>query len=483
MFSQQPFDIQQKVFNSHIQNAKDTEWGKSYNYSKINSIENYQDIVPICEYENMRQFIERMMRGEKNILWHSPIKWFSKSSGTTGGRSKLLPVSIESLKECHYKGGKQMLALYCNLYPQAKIFTGKSLALGGSLYPNQDMKGAYYGDVSSIIIKNLPFWAEWFRSPDMKTALLERWEEKLDKIARITMQQDITSISGVPSWMLILLKKVCEIKSCSNISDVWPNLEAFFHGGVSFLPYKEQYAEIIPSNKFRYMETYNASEGYFGIQDTLEKEMLLLLNNGVFYEFLPVNAMGEYKGDAIWLKDVKKDVNYALIISTNAGLWRYKIGDTIRFTSTNPYRFVITGRTRSFINAFGEEVIEENALMALDIACKKTNAIIKEFTAAPVFLQNGKNACHEWLIEFEKEPENTDIFSDYLDESLREINSDYDAKRSNNLLLHKPIVHKATNGTFYNWLATKNRLGGQYKVPHLSNDRKVLDDIFPNNNV
>ncbi len=478
LFKQEPFDTQQEVFNSLIKNAIDTEWGKSYNYSKIVNIDNYQEIVPISDYEDIRPYIERMMKGEKNILWNSPINWFSKSSGTTGGRSKLVPVSQEALDKCHYQGGKQMLALYCNIYPNARIFTGKSLALGGSLYPNLEMKNSYYGDVSSIIMKNLPFWAEWFRSPDMQTALMEKWEDKLEKIARITMNQDITSISGVPSWMLLLLKKICEIKSCSNIFEIWQNFEVFFHGGVCFAPYKEQYAEIIPSDKFHYMETYNASEGYFGIQDTIEKEMLLLLNNGIFYEFIPVNAMGEFKGEAIWLKDVKENTNYALIISTNAGLWRYKIGDTIRFTSTNPHRFVITGRTRNFINAFGEEVIEENATKALEIACLKTNAVLTEYTAAPVFLQNGKNACHEWLIEFNKEPNDLNLFTQYLDESLREINSDYDAKRSNNLLLHEPIIHIAANQTFYNWLAIKNRLGGQYKVPHLSNDRKIMDDIM-----
>ncbi|HVA97864.1 MAG TPA: GH3 auxin-responsive promoter family protein, partial [Bacteroidia bacterium] len=431
--------------------------------------------------ESIKPFIDRIRKGEQNILWHSEIKWFAKSSGTTNDKSKFIPVSEESLDDCHYKGGKDMVSIHCKNYPDTKIFKGKSLALGGSHETDSlSSLDARHGDLSAIIIENLPKWAEYLRAPDISIALMNEWEEKLEKMAHATMEENVTSIAGVPSWMLILLKHILALSGKKSIIEVWPNLEVFFHGGVNFNPYKEQFKNIFNSSEVSYTETYTASEGFFGLQDQegMDGEMLLMLDYGIFYEFLPMQNYGKENPKTLYLEEVDTETHYALIISTSAGLWRYMLGDTIMFTSLHPFRFRITGRTKHFINAFGEEVIVDNAENALKVACEKTGAIIKEYTAAPVYINNDNSGAHEWLIEFEKKPESLEYFTEMLDNALKSINSDYEAKRYHNMVLKEPIVHAAEQGTFYKWLKQKNKLGGQYKVPRLSNDRKYLDEIL-----
>ncbi|MGZ3901706.1 MAG: GH3 auxin-responsive promoter family protein, partial [Bacteroidia bacterium] len=436
-------------------------------------------IVPVNDYESLKPYIDRTRKGEQNLLWNTDIKWFAKSSGTTD-KSKFIPVSNESLDVCNYHGGRDMVTLYCYNSPDTQLFTGKSLALGGSF--KEDHFGdynSYHGDVSAIIIQNLPMWAEFFRGPDVSIALMDEWESKLERIAETMMDENVTSIAGVPSWMLVLLKRILEKKNAKTINEVWPNLEVYFHGGVSFAPYKEQFIKLFDNKKINFLQLYNASEGFFGIQDQLKSdEMLLMLDYGIFYEFIDLenwNAGNFHK--TIHLEDVKVNTNYAMIITTNAGLWRYQIGDVIHFTSTNPYRFKISGRTKQNINVFGEELMVHNADKAIEMACEKTRALVKDYTVAPVFMQNNSGA-HEWLIEFEKEPTNFDFFVTLLDESLKKQNSDYEAKRYNNYVLHFPEVKILPKDSFYKWLKANNKLGGQYKVPRLSNDRKVLEEIL-----
>ncbi|MCX2740510.1 GH3 auxin-responsive promoter family protein [Pontibacter anaerobius] len=480
LFRKYPHEVQLELFQDLISTAKGTEWGKKYGYSDTLSVREFQERVPISTYEDLYPYIERVMKGEQNLLWPSKIEWFAKSSGTTNARSKFIPVSPESLEDCHYKGGKDMLSIYVNLYPDTKLFTGKGLSIGGSHHPSELNANVSCGDVSAVIMQNLPIWAEAIRTPPLKIALMDKWEEKIEKMVEVTVKENVTSLSGVPTWTYVLLKRILAETGKSNILEVWPNLELFTHGAVAFGPYRQLFRDIIPSDKMNYLEVYNASEGFFGIQDQAgtEDEMLLMLDYGVYYEFIPMDQFDEEQPTTLTLDQVELGKNYALVISTNAGLWRYKIGDTVRFTSLSPYRIKISGRTKHFINAFGEEVIVENAEEAITSACSATGAVISNFTAAPVYLESDKRGGHEWLIEFEKEPNDLKRFTQVLDEKLREVNSDYDAKRQNDIALQAPLVHSAPKGTFLNWLSHKGKLGGQNKVPRLSNTRVYLEEIM-----
>jgi hypothetical protein len=457
-----------------------TEWGFKHGFSSISSYEDFKTAVPLQEYDDIKPFVDRLMSGEQNILWPTDTKWFAKSSGTTSDRSKLIPVTRESLEDCHYKGGKDLLALYYNNHPNRKLYNGKHLIVGGSAQVNHLSADSYFGDLSAIIVKNLPWWAEIRRTPAKEIALMSEWESKIEKMALSTIQEDVYIIAGVPSWTMVLANKVLEITGKNNLKEVWPNLELFMHGGVSFEPYREHFKRLIPDPDMHYVETYNASEGFFGIQDQIDSnELLLMLDYGIYYEFIPLSSYdGVNSKEVINLKDVEPGVNYALVISTNGGLWRYIVGDTIEFTSVEPYRFKITGRTKSYINTFGEELMVENAERAIAYACEKTNAQIREYTACPVFMSGIKRGSHEWLVEFVKEPEEFDRFVGLLDEKLREINSDYDAKRYQNMVLTKPIVRKMNHGVFEEWLKVNGKLGGQNKIPRLSNNRLIVEQIL-----
>lgn len=479
-FSKHPFEIQQKVFQDLIETAAETEWGRRYNYKNIGGNYNaFAGSVPIQDYNSLKKYIERNMNGEQNLLWPSAINWFAKSSGTTDDKSKFIPVSKEALQDCHYKAGKDMYAVYYNIHPNANLVDGKSLVLGGSHQVNKLNDNCYYGDLSAVLMQNLPIWAEAKRVPVLSIALMDNWEEKIELMARATLKHDITNILGVPTWTVILIRKLFEITGKDNLSDIWPSLELYIHGGVSFAPYRSLFKNLIKSDKMRYMETYNASEGFFAMQDTQDSEdLLLMLDYGIFYEFIPSDEVHGENPSIVPLEGVEKDKNYAVLISSNSGLWRYMIGDTIRFTSVNPYRMRISGRTKHFINAFGEELIVENAEKALSEACSYTNCIVRDYTAAPVYFSEDGNGAHEWLIEFEKEPDDFQQFVHSLDESLKALNSDYEAKRFKDIALRKPIVHKLRAGTFYDWMKKRGKLGGQHKVPRLSNSRQFVDDIM-----
>jgi hypothetical protein len=479
LFIKYPIDVQQEWMASLLADAADTVYGKQYNFADIKSYKQLKEQVPLSDYESLKPYIDRNRKGEQNILWHSDIKWFAKSSGTTD-KSKFIPVSEESLDGCHYNAGRDMVTLHCYNHPETQLFTGKNLGLGGSFKEDQfGNHNSYYGDVSAIIIQNLPLWADFFRGPDISIALMDEWESKLEKMAMTMMNENVTSLAGVPSWMLVLLKRILEKKKAETLREVWPNLEVFFHGGVSFEPYKEQFVALFGNDKTSFLQLYNASEGFFGIQDQLKSdEMLLMLDYGIFYEFIELGDLSSSPGaGTINLEDVKIGVDYAIVITTNAGLWRYQLGDVIRFTSTNPYRFKISGRTKQHINVFGEELMVHNADMAIAQASEKTSALVKDYTVAPVFMQKNSGS-HEWLIEFEREPDDFKRFSEILDETLQKQNSDYEAKRANNFVLHFPEVKKMHPNTFYKWLKANNKLGGQYKVPRLSNDRKILEEIL-----
>jgi hypothetical protein len=481
LFIKYPNEVQEELFKKLINSAKSTEFGLRYDFGSINSYEQFKERVPVQTYENIFPYIERMMRGEQNILWPSEIKWFSKSSGTTNARSKFIPVSQEALEDCHFKGGKDLLSIYVNNFPDTKLFNGKGLAVGGSHQINEldPTATSYYGDVSAVIMQNLPPWAQFIRTPSLETALMGNWEEKINKLALESAKDNVTNIAGVPTWTILLIQKIVELEKKNNILEVWPNLEVFFHGAVAFAPYRKLFQSLIPTEKMQYWETYNASEGFFGIQDQKNsEEMLLMLDYGIFYEFIPAEEIDSEKPRVIRLSEVELDKNYAMVISTNSGLWRYNIGDTIKFTSKNPYRIKISGRTKHFINAFGEEVIVENAEAAITKACEFTGAVIDNFTAAPIYLDEGKKGGHEWIIEFKVPPSNLDEFAKILDETLRGINSDYDAKRAHNLALIAPKVHSVNVGTFYNWMKRRGKLGGQNKVPRLANSREYVDDIL-----
>jgi hypothetical protein len=474
-----PFNVQQDVFQQLVAKAVDTEWGKKYNYASFQEIADFQKAVPLQHYEDVKPYIDRLRKGEQDLLWPGDIRWFAKSSGTTNDKSKFIPVSKDSLEKCHFRGGKDVLALFTDSFPDSKIFKGKGLTLGGSHKIDNFSTQSFYGDLSAILIENLPFWTEFIRTPSQEIALMDKWEEKLEKIAKETVNENVTSIAGVPSWNLVMLKYILDFTGKSNILEVWPNLELFIHGGVSFAPYREQFKKLIPSETMQYIETYNASEGFFAIQDDISSNgMLLMLDYGIFYEFIP---MSEYEVDnpkTLTINEVEQGVNYALVISTNNGLWRYIIGDTIKFVSLFPHRLVITGRTKHYMNAFGEEIIIDNAEKAIDYACHKANCEIVDYTAAPVFMDDKVKGCHQWLIEFATLPENSQEFMYYLDTALQNANSDYEAKRYKNITLDIPILNILPKGTFFKWLEIKGKLGGQNKVPRLSNNRNYVEELL-----
>lgn len=478
LFLKYPTDVQDELLLKLTSAAKRTEFGKKHQFSSIKNYTDFTNLVPIQKYESIEPLIERCRKGEQNLFWPSPIKWFAKSSGTTNAKSKFIPVSDEALEYCHMKAGKDMLCLYLHNNEETKLFTGKGLKLGGSSAIYED-NNSYFGDLSAIITENLPFWADYSSAPSQEVSLMAEWETKMEAIIDETINENITSLVGVPSWMLVLINRVLERTGKKHILEVWPNLEVYFHGGVNFNPYREQYKKLIPKKDFQYYETYNASEGFFAIQDENgSKELLLMLDYGIFYEFID---MKNYKGEAsktIPLSEVQKDVDYALIITTNSGLWRYLIGDTIRFTSLHPYRIKITGRTKHYINVFGEELNIENVEDALKLTCEKTDALIKEYTAGPIFMKDKKSGGHEWVIEFTKKPENMNYFTEMLDNSLKAINSDYEAKRYNSMTLTMPKIHVAKDGLFYDWLKKKDKLGGQHKVPRLSNSRDFVEELL-----
>ena len=475
-----PMKAQNEVFKELIKKAKDTEWGKKYQYNSIQNISQFQNNVPISSYEEIFPFIARMMEGEKNILWPGQIYWFSKSSGTTNARSKYIPVSKEAIKDCHQKAGNDGVMLYIESNPQTKIFKGKGLIIGGSFKKIRSNPNIFCGDVSAIVMKNLTHLAEYLRTPKLKTALMSDYEEKIEKLAEEASLKNVVSMAGVPTWMILIIKKVVEKKGAKNILEVWPNLEVFFHGAVAFSPYQKLFEELIPSDKMHYVELYNASEGFFAIQDDLSKkgEMLLMPDYGIFYEFIPMEEFGSKNPNILTMGQVEIGKNYAIVISTNAGLWRYVMGDTVSFTSIFPHRIKITGRTKHFINAFGEEVVVHNTDTAIAEVCLKTDSLIVEYTVAPVYMDNGKRGAHEWIIEFEKIPENIDEFKELLDISLRKINSDYDAKRFKDIALSPPIVNVVAVGTFHKWMKVREKFGGQNKVPRLSSTREYVDEIL-----
>ncbi|MCM4164971.1 MULTISPECIES: GH3 auxin-responsive promoter family protein [unclassified Arenibacter] len=481
LFLKYPEEVQNEVLHQLLAFAEDTEMGRKYDFESIASYETFAERVPIVSYEEVEPMIERSRRGEQNIFWPTTIKWFAKSSGTTNAKSKFIPVSSEALEDCHYKSSKDLLCLYLNNNENSQLFTGKSLRLGGSKELYQD-NGTVFGDLSAILIDNMPFWAELSSTPSNKVSLMSEWESKLQAIIRESVQENVTSLAGVPSWMLVLLNNVLEQTGKEHLFQVWANLEVYFHGGVSFNPYKDQYSRLLPRKNFNYYEIYNASEGFFAIQDRNNADdLLLMLDYGIFYEFIPMETYGTSGQVALPLWKVTVNRNYAVVITTNAGLWRYKIGDTVRFTSINPYRIKITGRTKHHINVFGEELIIENAEEALKTICKKTGSEIKDYTVAPIFMEGKEKGAHEWIIEFRKAPEELAYFTEILDNALKSLNSDYEAKRYNNITLKLPKVHIARENLFYDWLKSKDKLGGQHKIPRLSNKRDYIEELLQMN--
>ena len=478
LFLKYPNEVQNELLLSLIDIAKNTEFGKVHDFASIKNYKTFSERVPIKNYDGWQDDIERARRGENNIFWPSPIKWFAKSSGTTRAKSKFIPVSFESLEDCHYAASKDLLCMYLNNNEGSQMFTGKSLRLGGSkeLYKEN---GTVFGDLSAILIDNMPFWAEYSSTPSSKVSLMSDWEHKMQAIVNETINENVTSLAGVPSWMLVLLNNVLETTGKDSLFDIWPNLEVYFHGGVSFNPYLDQYKKILPKKDFKYYEIYNASEGFFAIQDqNNSSELLLMLDYGIFYEFIPMLIYATSEEKAIPLSEVKLNQNYAVIITTNAGLWRYKIGDTVRFTSLSPYRIKISGRTKHHINVFGEELIIENAENALKKVCKRTKSEIVDYTAAPIFMAGKEKGAHEWLIEFKTPPKDINYFNELFDNALKALNSDYEAKRYNNITLNKPKIHMARKNLFHDWLKKNDKLGGQHKVPRLSNTRDYMDDLL-----
>lgn len=475
-FVENPIDVQKNVFDNLICRGRDTEWGIKYGYHSIKNFDDFDRNVPVNSYDDLKPYFQRILNGEQNILWDSRIRYFSKSSGTTADKSKFIPVSDEALHENHYGTGKDMLCLYVSNRPDTHLFSGRSLGMGGSYTQQGDM---IVGDVSAILMKYLPFWAELLRSPDIDTALMKEWEKKIEIIASKTATQDIVSIAGVPSWMLVLLNKIVLNNGCEQITDVWTNLEVYFHGGVNFNPYREQYKRLIKSGKVAYIETYNASEGFFGVQDTLcDDGMMLMLDNGIYYEFIPIDELDKARPRVLTLSEVEINTNYALIISTNAGLWRYMIGDTVMFNSLSPYRVKVTGRTKSYINLAGEELMVSNADKAIEETCRELKCTVNEYTAAPYMNDDGKDLKHEWIVEFDVKPDSIERFTEVLDANLKMINSDYEAKRYKNMILGLPLVHQVEKGVFYGYMKAMNRLGGQNKVPRLSSNRTLIDNIL-----
>ncbi len=473
-----PLDAQREVLQDLVTSAQYTEFGRKYNFSNLFNVRDFKEAVPIHEYNDVKPYIERIMKGEQNILWNTPIYWFAKSSGTTSDKSKFIPISEESLQDGHFKASKDVLSLYYQYHPESELLTGKGLVIGGSHNINPMNNEAQYGDLSAVLLQNTPFWGHWLRTPDLSIALMDEWETKIEKLAESTIQENVTSISGVPTWTLVLFKRILEITGKRTMGEVWPSLELYMHGGVSFTPYREQFKKII-GKEINYLEMYNASEGFFAAQDIPGQDgMLLYTDHGIFMEFMPVSEYGKKKPLTISLQDVEIGKNYALVISTNGGLWRYLVGDTVQFTSLYPFRIKVSGRLKHYINAFGEEVIVDNTDRAIALACEKTGAIVNDYTAAPVYFSDSSNGAHEWLVEFENKPGSMEDFIHELDKALKNINSDYEAKRYKNIALRLPVVHAVSKGTFDKWLRSKGKLGGQHKVPRLSNERTMFEEII-----
>ncbi len=476
-FKKHPFEVQTKVLKSLLKRAAKTEWGRLYNYQALETVADFRKKVPLQKYEDLWPYIERMQAGVKDVLWPGEVKSFAKSSGTTSAKSKFIPVSSESLQSCHYQGGKDIITFYKRAQANSRLFSGKTLSLGGTQQKNKG--NIYCGDLSAILMSNLPFWVQFVRTPNLNTALLSEWEEKLEKIITESKDQNITCLVGVPSWMLVLLQKLVQKTGHNNILEIWPNLELFIHGGVSFEPYREQFKKLIPSGQMNYFEVYNASEGFFAMNEKPgDEDMLLMLDYGIFYELIPIEGVDKTKPQVIGLDQAELGRNYALVISTNGGLWRYQIGDTIIFTSLKPFRIKISGRTKHFINVFGEELMVGNTDKALEITCIKTGASVREYTVAPIFMADNKSGSHQWLIEFNQEPEDFSYFCYLLDQTLQSLNSDYEAKRYKNITLSTPNIIKVRSGLFYDWLKQKNKLGGQNKVPRLANSREYIEALL-----
>jgi hypothetical protein len=472
-----PIDAQREVLQDIVTSAQYTEFGRKYNFSKLFNIKSFKQAIPIQEYDDLKPYIQRIMDGEQNLLWNTPVYWFAKSSGTTSEKSKFIPVTEESLEDSHYKAAKDVLTMYYQFNPESELLTGKGLVIGGSHTIHKMNEEVQYGDLSAVLLQNSPFWAHWLRTPDLSIALMDEWESKIEKLAESTIKENVTSISGVPTWTIILFRRILEITGKQTMSEVWPSLELYMHGGVSFTPYKEQFRKLIGKD-INYLEMYNASEGFFAAQGTPgEDGMLLFVDHGIFMEFMPVAEYGKPDPQTIGLQDVELHKNYAPVISTNGGLWRYLVGDTIQFTSLQPFRIKVSGRLKHFMNAFGEEVIVDNTDKAVAEACEKTGAVVNDYTAAPVYFTDEGNGAHEWLIEFEKMPGSLDEFSRQLDLSLQKINSDYEAKRYKDIALRPPIIHALEKGLFNQWLRQKGKLGGQHKVPRLSNERVLVEEI------
>ncbi len=476
-----PLDAQREVLQDLVTSAQYTEFGRKHHFSDLFNVRDFKTAVSIQEYDDLKPYIERTMSGEQNVLWNTPIHWFAKSSGTTSDKSKFIPVSGESLEDCHYKASKDVVSLYYLFNPDSELLTGKGLVIGGSHNINPMNTEAQYGDLSAVLLQNSPFWGHWLRTPDLRIALMDEWESKIEKLAQSTIKENVTSVSGVPTWTLVLFKRILQITGRKTMAEVWPSLELFMHGGVSFTPYKEQFQQLIGKDIY-YLEMYNASEGFFAAQEQPGDEgMLLFTDHGIFFEFMPVSEYGKKEPATVGLHQVEPGKNYAPVISTNGGLWGYLLGDTVRFVSLKPFRIKVSGRLKHYINAFGEEVIVDNTDKAIAIACEKTGAIVNDYTAAPVYFSDSANGAHEWLIEFEKEPQDLERFTHELDGALKSINSDYEAKRYKSIALRLPVIHPLQKGVFNEWLRSKGKLGGQHKVPRLSNERKYVEEILQMN--
>jgi hypothetical protein len=477
LFLKYPNEVQEELLLNLVRSAENTVIGKEYGFSSIKNYAAFNEQIPISTYEDLEPLIERTRLGEQNVFWAENIKWFAKSSGTTNAKSKFIPVSESALEDCHYKGSKDLLCMYLNNNENSELFLGKSLRLGGSSQIYADNK-SLFGDLSAILIENMPMWAEFSSTPCNKTSLMSEWETKLDAIINETKFENVTSFAGVPSWMLVLLNKVLQETGKTNMFELWPNLEVYFHGGVSFEPYKKQYQNILPKSEFKYYEIYNASEGFFAIQDlNYSNDLLLMLDYGIFYEFIPMDTFGTPGQKVVRLAEVELFKNYAVVITTNSGLWRYLIGDTVRFTSLKPFRIRVSGRTKHHINVFGEELMVENTDCALAKTCNDLHCEVKDYTVAPIFMEGTKKGSHEWMIEFKKAPDDIVEFKRILDLNLQAVNSDYEAKRYNNMTLNELSINVASQNLFYNWLKENDKLGGQHKIPRLSNQRDYLEQL------
>jgi hypothetical protein len=475
-----PIASQREVLQHLVTSAQYTRFGKQHNFSELFTVKQFKQNVPVHEYDDMRPYIMQMMEGEENVLWNTPVSWFAKSSGTTSDKSKFIPVSEESLQDNHFKASKDLLTNYYNNFPSSDLLTGKGLVVGGSHQVSRVNDDIQYGDLSAVLMQNSPFWGQWIRTPELSVALLDEWENKIEKLALVTAEENVTSLAGVPTWTILLLRRILEIKQKKTIIEVWPNLELYINGGVSFVPYREQFEQLIGA-PVNYLEIYNASEGFIAAQEKPGEEgMLLYTDHGIFYEFMPVEEYGNTMR-TIGLNEVELDKNYALVISTTGGLWRYLIGDTVRFTSLNPYKITISGRLRHYMNAFGEEVMVDNSDKAIAMAAQKTGAVVTDYTAAPIYFSGDGNGAHEWLVEFSVPPADLAAFGDQLDIALQSLNSDYEAKRHKSIALRGPVMHQLKKGTFNEWLRSKGKLGGQHKVPRLSNERKVVEEILAGN--